>query len=529
MNGTRMSPPVLGFLGAALLAIGSYGAGAVRYRGGVVEALGLSWITYGHGSAAFEAFIWIGILILLAAWLAIGRACIWSRGAAGDEPEGPGAGARLARLNRTLAWWLVPLALSGPLFSRDVYSYLMQGTLMRDGFDPYKDGAAANPNEFLMEVSGDWRNTTTPYGPLHLWVSEIITRVVGDDVALGVVLFRVLALAGFAAIVWSVPKIAEVLGGDPVLAQWLGVLNPLVLFHLIAGMHNEAVMVGLVSLALVAVLRMRPLPGAFIAAALLGVAVAMKATAFITLPFLVWVTITRHRPIDGWGATLRRSPAIVGAGVGLLVTALAVLTAVTWAAGSSWGWLTEISGNTKVINPLAFPSLVAGIISGIMAWINDDVTFNLVVGYARTASSVIMLVGLVVCWLVFRQTPRRAVAGMCSAYGVAVVFNAVTLPWYYASLLTPLGAVRPRRWVVNLTVIVTLVLCISFAGGGNTRFYDPPWMIIVTFAAIAATRWLTAGSARRSMVWRGAPGDGRDLSVSHDLTPAQPAPEVITA
>ena len=38
-------PARLGFLGALLVAIGSYGAGATRYRGGVVDALGLGWIT----------------------------------------------------------------------------------------------------------------------------------------------------------------------------------------------------------------------------------------------------------------------------------------------------------------------------------------------------------------------------------------------------------------------------------------------------------------------------------------------------
>ena len=186
---------------------------------------------------------------------------------------------RLHTLNRSLLWWLIPLSVSAPIFSRDIYSYLMQGAMMRDGFDPYSEGAAVNPGPMLLEVSADWRNTTTPYGPLHLGINEVITRIVGDNISIGVVLFRILCIAGFLAIAWAIPRIARELGGDPALAQWLGVLNPLVLLHLVAGLHNESIMVGLVSLALAAGLMMPRLRGAIVASLLIGVAVSLKATA----------------------------------------------------------------------------------------------------------------------------------------------------------------------------------------------------------------------------------------------------------
>ena len=41
----------------------------------------------------------------------------------------------------TTGFWLAPLLLSVPVFSRDTYSYLAQGALLRDGFDPYLVGA----------------------------------------------------------------------------------------------------------------------------------------------------------------------------------------------------------------------------------------------------------------------------------------------------------------------------------------------------------------------------------------------------
>ena len=36
--------------------------------------------------------------------------------------------------------WAVPLLVTPPLFSRDVYSYLAIGSMMREGFNPYDSG-----------------------------------------------------------------------------------------------------------------------------------------------------------------------------------------------------------------------------------------------------------------------------------------------------------------------------------------------------------------------------------------------------
>ncbi|MDO5029658.1 MAG: alpha-(1-_6)-mannopyranosyltransferase A [Corynebacterium sp.] len=492
-----------GVYGGILIALGSYGSGATRYRDGLVHALGLDWITYGHGQIFFEIIIWVGIALLLTSWLRVGRELLFSRrSVAKCVTSAPGDATDLQKFNSILLAWAIPLALSGPLFSRDVYSYLMQGAMVRDGFDPYTEGAAINPGPMLLEVSADWRNTTTPYGPLHLGIGELITSIVGDHVALGVIFYRIVCLVGFAGIVWSIPRIAQALGANPAFAQWLGVLNPLVLLHLIAGMHNEALMVGLVSVALVAALQMQRLTGGIVAAVLLGVGVALKATAVIALPFVVWIVLTRREPIPSVKDMLRKLPAIVGIGIGLVAVCVGTLALVTWLTGSTWGWISEISGNTKVINPLAAPSAVAGVIAAIMGWINDEIAFNIIVHYTRIVSSVIMLVGLVATWFYFRATPRRNVAGMIAAYTVACVFNAVALPWYYASLLTPMGTIRPPKWLVQGTVLFTFILSLSFAGGGNHRFYDAPWMIIVTAIGWLATGWLVNGTFAWKYSWR---------------------------
>ncbi|MDO5511205.1 alpha-(1-_6)-mannopyranosyltransferase A [Corynebacterium sp.] len=458
----------IGLVGALLLLVGSFGGGAIRYRGGVLETLGLDFLAYGRGAGISNVVFWAGVAFLLVGWIVLGRRHVLRREAGSQD-----------HVHRALWWWILPLIPAAPMLSRDVYSYLMQGAMLRDGFDPYTQGAAVNPGPFLLEVSHDWRNTTTPYGPLHLWIGEGVTRLVGDNVTAGVLVYKLISVLGFVAIAWAVPRIARALGGDPALALWLGVANPVMILHMVGGMHNESVMVGLVSVGLLACLHKRFLLGV----ALIAVAVSLKATAAIALPFVVWMA-THH-----YSRHMHRLLAFVVTGfVGLLET-LAVVAAVTWASGSSWGWLSEISGNSKVINPLALPSLLASGITWVVQVFDTSFEYNSALGVLRQISMMLMLAGLVLVWWLFRQNTRRAVAGTALAYQVAFVFNSVTLPWYYASVISLVGTVRPPEWVLRLTVGASIVVTLAFTGSGNHQLYNTWWMAGVFVAAWLLTNW----------------------------------------
>ena len=98
----------------------------------------------------------------------------------------------------TTGFWLAPLLLSVPVFSRDTYSYLAQGALLRDGFDPYVVGPIDNPNSLLDNVSPIWTTTTAPYGPAFILVAKFVTMLVGNDVVAGTMLLRLCMLPGLA-------------------------------------------------------------------------------------------------------------------------------------------------------------------------------------------------------------------------------------------------------------------------------------------------------------------------------------------
>lgn len=465
----------LGTAAATLIALGSYGAGATRNRSGIMRELGLDPLMYGHGRGLMEALLTIGIIGLVAAWLVLGRAR-------------PGL-----RTTRLATWaWTAPLVLSAPILSRDVYSYLMQGAMLRDGYDPYTEGAAVNPGPYLWEVSHDWRNTTTPYGPAHLGLGKAITSLVGDDVTAGLIVYKLVSLLGFAMIVWAVPRIAEALGANPAFALWIGAANPLMLLHMVGGMHNESIMVGLVSVGLLACIAptRRRFAWASGGIALIALAVSLKATAAIALPFVVWIMHARFAT----GNWPRRLGVFAGCGAWALALTLAVVDLVTVVSGASWGWVAEISGNSKVVNPLAGPTLLAELITPVAQLVNENFHYNTALAATRAASGVVMLAGLVVAWWYFRPRkggyPTRAIAGTCAAYAVAFVANAVTLPWYYASLVSLVGTFRAPAWVQRVAVGASVVVSLAFTGSGNHRFYDPWFLILAPFVALAAVAFV---------------------------------------
>ena len=57
-------------------------------------------------------------------------------------------------------------------------------------------------------------------------------------------LLRLCMLPGPALLIWAPPRLAQHLGANGSTALWICVLNPMVLIHLMGGVHNEMLMVG---------------------------------------------------------------------------------------------------------------------------------------------------------------------------------------------------------------------------------------------------------------------------------------------
>ncbi|MGZ4517370.1 MAG: polyprenol phosphomannose-dependent alpha 1,6 mannosyltransferase MptB, partial [Mycobacteriaceae bacterium] len=201
LRGPAAPDVALGLLGSGLILFGGLGAGSVRVRDPLLEAVSLSWLRFGHGHDLSTVAIYVGILTMFLAWMRLGRRVL-------------GGGISPTALRGVLVLWMGPLLLSPPLFSRDAYSYLAQGALLRDGFKPYEVGPVASPGVLLDNVSNVWTTTTAPYGPLFLLLSDLVTRITGDGVVAGTILLRLAMLPGIVLMVWALPRLTAHLGGN---------------------------------------------------------------------------------------------------------------------------------------------------------------------------------------------------------------------------------------------------------------------------------------------------------------------------
>jgi alpha-1,6-mannosyltransferase len=403
---------LFGFAGSAALAVGGLTAGALPNRApfylspGLRHSLGLP--------AAGMICAAAGLTVLIGAWLRVRPQL------AGDP--------RAARV--VLVWWTAPLVLAPPMFSRDVYSYLAQGALVWHGLDAYAVGPVAlGANPLVAQVHPLWLTTPAPYGPVFLGLAAAVVGITGTHLVAGVLGMRLVALVSVVALAYVVPRLAQRSGADPGTALWLGVLNPLVLVHAVAGGHNDMLMVALLAAGLLLASTGRLAP----AVVLVTLAALVKAPAAIALAYLVPVWAAR---IGGrW-----RWPAGAAATVALAAVTVAAVSAGT---GLGLGWLHALATPAIVHNGLSVSTDV-GVLLGILP-------------AARLAGAVLAAAVCVLAWL------RRDRLGTPGAVGVAlgavVLLGPVVHPWYVIWALVPLAAGgRYPRAATVLSVALSLVI-----------------------------------------------------------------------
>src|SRR6202012_1659105 len=253
-----------------------------------------------------------GAVMMALAWLMLGRFALGQRRMSRGE------------LDRTLWLWVLPLLIAPPMYSKDVYSYLAQSQICRLGLDPYRVGPATGlglDHVFTLSVPSLWRETPAPYGPLFLWIGRGISAVTGENIVAAVLCHRLVVLLGVGLIVWATPRLARRCGVAEVSALWLGAANPLLIMHLVGGIHNEGPMLGLMlagtEFALRGIDSARPLmpqpwpglrthwPDWAPLGMLLAGAILITLSSQIKLPSLLALGFVAMALARRWGANLR--------------------------------------------------------------------------------------------------------------------------------------------------------------------------------------------------------------------------------
>lgn len=465
----RSRPAMLGLAGAVAVTAGGLGAGSTRVHDPLLETLHLSWLRFGHGLVVSSVLLWGGVAVMLAAWLWLGRRMLAGRT---DDYT----------MIATTGFWLAPLLLSVPLFSRDTYSYLAQGALLRDGFDPYAVGPIENDNGLLDDVSPIWMTTTAPYGPAFILVARFVTTIVGDNVVAGAMLLRLGMLPGLVLLIWAARRIARHVGANTTSTLWVCVLNPLVILHLMGGVHNEMLMAGLMAAGIALIFADRAVTGF----TLVALATAVKATAGIAAPFLVWVWMRNLARRRGY-----RSPvAFLVAGASSVLIFVVVFAVSSLAAGVGLGWLTALAGSVKIINWLTIPTAVANLTNAI-GGLFMTVNFYAVLEVTRIAGLLIIAAALTVLWWRYRRTDRDVLIGMSLAMVVVVLFVPAALPWYYSWPLAVGAALIASRSAIALVAGFSTWIMVIFKPDGSHGMYSLLHVALATGCAIGAWYYLS--------------------------------------
>ena len=523
MHRTRL----FGATGTVLMGIGALGAGArpvVQDPTFGVRLLNLP----SRIQTVSLTMTTTGAVMMALAWLMLGRFALGPR--------------RMSRsqLDRTLLVWMVPLLIAPPMYSKDVYSYLAQSQIARIGLNPYKVGPAPGlglDHVFTLSVPSLWRETPAPYGPLFLWIGRGISRITGENIVGAVLFHRLIVLIGVGLIVWATPRLAQRCGVAEVTALWLGAANPLLLMHLVAGIHNEALMLGLMLTGTEIALRAVASAGPMLPrpvhwphsrsdwsrwaplGLLLAGTVLITMSSQVKLPGLLALGFTAMALAHRWGGNLR---AFLSAGALMGSVSLAVMAVIGWVSGLGFGWLFTLGTANVVRSWMSPPTLLALATGqvGILLGLGDHTTAVL----SLTRAIGVLIIAVVVSWLLLAVLRGRLlpVGGLGVALGATVLLFPVVQPWYLMWAIIPLAAWATRPGFRIATIAVTLIVGIfgPTANGDRFALFQILDATLASAVIVGLLIWLT----RNRLPWRYVPGtderySGEDLATG---SPAQP-------
>lgn len=370
-------------------------------------------------------------------------------------------------VTRCTTAWAAPLLVAPPLFSLDGWAYAAQGALAAAGLSPYEHGPAAlggrltepDAQPIVDAVDPRWLSTPSPYGPLPIAYGGALARLTSDPLLL-VLGHRLAALAGLALLGWAVPRLARRTGAFPAPATALVIASPLALGVGLGGLHNDLLMVGFAA-AGVAVARERWLA----AAALVGLAAAVKVPALLVLPGLAVLSLPSGAVL---GRRLRRLASVGAVAVGVLL-GLGLVT------GLGVGWVHALGVPGSVLTQLSPLRLVEGPARDLVRVLPVVAAAAVVVG-PRSA-----------------RTPRTTVAWIGLALVAAALLGSAVRVWYllWAApflAVVPLPTAARRLLVGGVAVVGVLAPFTAEPGAAPAAYAVVPVSLAAVGLAVVASR-----------------------------------------
>lgn len=487
----------IGTVGSLMIAFGALGAGAlpvvnnpyVAFPGGNLMSRMLQ-------TSSMIVLIGVGLLVL--AWVLMAP----FTGVSISRRDSKPTKVSIAMLRRTFVAWITPIALSAPMFTQDIYSYLAQGSIVANGLDPYSGGPLdlLGPDHHLARsVPFIWAHSPSPYGPVALGIAASISKITGDSIVAGVYGHRIISIVGVIAAGWALAKLARRCHVSAQVAIWLGILNPLLILHLVGGIHNESILLGLMLVGLelglsgVDALRVGHWPrslGFLLASGfLISCAGMVKVTGFIALGFVGMALAKELRSRHG-----RHVLSVLLALLFEVLVLVLSVVAITLITGVGLGWISGQGGAATIRSWMSMTTdlgVITGFI-GMLLGLGDHTTAILTV----TRSAGVLVAGAFMIRMLFATYRGRihAVGGLGVSTFVLVILFPVVHPWYFLWAILPLAAWANRLFFQVGVVAYSTAMSFFILPRGLSL---PPGLIvsiyvgaIVGFLLIVTLSWV---------------------------------------
>ncbi|WP_329088379.1 polyprenol phosphomannose-dependent alpha 1,6 mannosyltransferase MptB [Streptosporangium sp. NBC_01469] len=290
------------------------------------------------------------------------------------------------------------LAFLPPSGSADHLNYAAYGRLVTLGQDPYAITPATLPGDPVTGAVEEWAGVTSVYGPVATAVQALASLVGGDSVRLTVFVMAVVNAATFIGTALLLHRFAR---GDADLqrrAALLWAANPLMIYHLAAGMHVDTLAIA----CMVAALTVRGAASGL----LLGVGIGVKLNAGLVALGPAW--------------ELRRSPRRLAVVAG---TATATVVAIYAVAGPHV--LDQVSAASRKVS-LATPWQLVKV--GLQSLFGPG-------AYSAWIQIGSLLLMACLAWLLLRARGARGARGALRAPGAPGALSADTAPAVAAAMV----------------------------------------------------------------------------------------------
>jgi len=304
--------------------------------------------------------------------------------------------------------------LAPPLLSQDVFSYVAYARLgVEHDLNPYEHAPVDATADAVYPYAGS-KTATSAYGPLFTLVTYPLAGL-GLPTAFWILkVAAALASLALAGVVW---RTAERLGRDPRAPALFVGLNPLTLVHVVGGAHNEAYVVLLTMIGVMAWAGGRAFAGGLASTLAAGI----KASAGLVVPFLL-VAGPLRRVLAGAAA----------AAIAILVAAYAGFGADALDA------LGLLSDNQERTSRWSFPYKTAELLGAILP--GDRLDYR----DAVRAAYGIAFAGIAL-WLLARTWRGADPIRMAGWATLALLIASAWLVPWYALWLLPLAALAADR------------------------------------------------------------------------------------